>query len=239
MISGFRRISTSTLAIAAAFTFVALPAVGQSKDPSLPVSMEPNHHVRFDNGRVRVYDVQVPKGMWTQFHEHAWDNFFVFINPTTLAFEFNDGRPGTRQVKPGDVGFTSTATGPYTHRVSSAGGLPLHVVDIETLNNVPLGSGAAAPKRPEPSFKIVMENSRGRAYDLVLKPGETTAVFVRPANTGVFAVSGGRVSETPDGKAARLWDSEPGDFRWNEVSERLTITNNSARDEEFVEIEIF
>jgi hypothetical protein len=38
-----------------------------------------------------------------------------------------------------------------------------------------------------------MENSRGRAYDIVLKPGESTAVFTRPANTGIFAISGGRV----------------------------------------------
>jgi hypothetical protein len=83
-----------------------------------------------------------------------------------------------------------------------------------------------------------MENSRGRAYDIVLKSGESTAVFARPANTGIFAISGGRVSETADGKAPRLWDSEPGDFRWNDVSERLTITNASASDEEFVEIEI-
>jgi hypothetical protein len=230
-------ISTSTLALFAAFTF-ASPAIAQSKKPVLPVSMEPSHHVRFDNGRVRVYDVQVPTGKWTQFHEHAWDNFFVFINPSTQAYEFNDGRHGTRQVKTGDVGFSSTATGPYTHRVNAEGDLPLHVVDIEILNNVQLVSGAAMPKRPEPSFKIVMENSRGRAYDIVLKPSESTAAFTRPANTGIFAVSGGRVSETADGKPARLWDSEPGGFRWNEVSERLTITNNSLKDEEFVEIEI-
>ena len=238
MISEFHRISALTLAILVAFTFADLPAIGQSKDSALTVSMEPSHHVRFDNGKVRVYDVQVPKGKWTQFHEHTWDNFFVFISPTTQAYEFNDGRHGTRQVKPGDVGFSSTATGPYTHRVAAEGDLPLHVVDIEILNNLRLGSGVAAPKRSEPSFKIVMENSRGRAYDIVLKPGESTGVFTRPANTGIFAVSGGRVSETDDGKPARLWDSEPGDFRWNEVSKRLTITNNSVYGEEFVEIEI-
>jgi len=238
MISELLRVLPSLLALFAAFTFAALAATGQSKDPVFPVSVEPSHHVRFDNGRVRVYDVQVPKGKWTQFHEHTQDNFFVFIDPTTQAYEFVDGRHGTRQVKSGEVGFSSTATGPYTHRVTTEGALPLHVVDIEILRTVQLGSGAAAPKRPEPSFKMVMENSRGRAYDIVLKPSESTAAFTRPANTDIFAVSGGRVSETDDGKPARLWDSEPGDFRWNEVSKRLTITNNSVYDEEFVEIEI-
>jgi|ERR1700733_2651271 len=236
MISAIRHTSKLTLVLLA--VFIGLHAIPASNDSVLPVSKEPSHHIRFDNGRVRVYDVQVPKGKWTEFHEHTWDNFYVFINPTTQAFEFSDGRKGTREVKAGDVGFSSTATGPYTHRVTSQGDLPLHVVDIEILNNAQFGSGTAAPKRPE-TFKIVLENPRGRAYDLVLKPGESTPVFTRAPNTGIFAVSGGRVSETVDGKPPRLLDSEPGDFRWNDRTERLTITNNSAKDEEFVEIELF
>jgi hypothetical protein len=236
MFSEFRR--ALTLASFAALAFIALPTLAQSKDPVVPVSMEPDHHIRFDNGKVRVYDVHVHNGKWSQFHEHAWDNFFVFIHATTQAFEFNDGRHGTRHVKTGEVAFASTATGPYTHRVTAEGDTPVHVVDMEILNNAQLGSGMPGAKRPESSFKIVMENSRGRAYDIVLKPGESTAVFTRPANTGIFAISGGRVSETTEGKSPRLWDSEPGDFRWNDASERLAITNGSVSDEEFVEIEI-
>jgi len=217
-------------------TFIALPDIAQSQDPVLPVSKEPSHHIRFDNGRVRVYNVRVPAGKWTEFHEHTWDNFFVFIIPTTQDCEFSDGRKGTREVKAGDVGFSSTATGPYTHRVTPRSE-PLHVIDIEILNNAKLGSDSAA-KRPE-SFKIVLENLRGRAYDLLLKPGQSTSLFTRAPNTGIFVVLGGRVSETPEGKAPRLWDSEPGDFRWSDLPERLTLTNNSPQDERFVEIELF
>jgi hypothetical protein len=218
---------------------LAMSVFAQSKDAAVPVSQEPSHHIRFDNGRVRVYDVHVPRGAWTQFHEHAADNFFVFMEPTTQAFEFSDGRRGTREVKVGEVGFSSTATGPYTHRVSPQGVLPLHVVDIEILNNAKLGSGIGGPKRPEPNFKMVLENARGRAYELVLKPGQSSGVFTRPTNTGIFAVSGGRVSETSEGKPLRLWDSESGDFHWNDIEEKLTIKNESGKDEEFVEIELF
>jgi hypothetical protein len=32
-----------------------------------------------------------------------------------------------------------------------------------------------------------------------------------------------------------LWDSLAGDFRWSDVSEKLSITNGSASDEEFDE----
>jgi hypothetical protein len=117
--------------------------------------------------------------------------------------------------------------------------VPFHVVDLEVLNNAKLGSDLATAKRPESVSKVVLENERGRAYDMVLKPGASTGVFTRAANTGIFAVSGGSVTETPEGKAARLWDSEPGDFHWSDAPERLTITNGSASDVEFVEIEIF
>jgi hypothetical protein len=237
MIAQFNRGITLTLALlAVVFTYIAFPDIARSKDPALPVSNEPSHHIRFDNGKVRVYDVRVPAGYWTEFHEHTQDNFFVFIIPTTQDYEFSDGRKGTREVKAGDVGFASTATGPYIHRVTPRSE-PLHVVDIEILKNAKLGSDRAA-KRSE-SFKVVLENPRGRAYDLILKPGQSTSLFTRAPNTGIFVVSGGRVSETPEGKAPRLWDSEPGDFRWNELPERLTLTNASPQEEHFVEIELF
>jgi hypothetical protein len=84
-----------------------------------------------------------------------------------------------------------------------------------------------------------MENPRGRAYDISLRPGESTPAFTRAANTAIFVVSGGRVRENPKGKAPRLLDSEPGDFRWTDAPEELTITNDSAKDERFIEIELF
>jgi hypothetical protein len=148
MFPEFRRALTLTHASFAAFAFIALPTLAQSKDSVVPVSMEPDHHIRFDNGKVRVYDVHLRKGKWSQFHEHTWDNFFVFIHATTQAFEFSDGRHGTRQVKTGEVAFTSTATGPYTHRVTAEGDTPVHVVDIEILNNAQLGSGMPGTKSP-------------------------------------------------------------------------------------------
>jgi hypothetical protein len=240
MVSECRRNLTPTLIfLAGVSALMALPPIAQSQDPVVPVSMERNHHVRFDNGKVRIYEVQLPKGKWTGFHEHTADNFYVYINATSQAFEYADGRHGTRDVKAGEVGFASTAKGPYTHRVAAEGDVPFHVVDLEILNNAKLGADSATAKRPESSFKVVMENSRGRAYDIVLKAGESTGPFTRPANTGIFAVSGGRVSETAEGKAPRLWDSEPGDFHWSDLSETLTITNSSASNVEFVEIEIF
>jgi hypothetical protein len=72
----------------------------------------------------------------------------------------------------------------------------------------------------------------------VLKPGETSGTFTRPASTWIIAISGGRTSELTDGKARRLWDSERGDFRWTTMTESLMLRNEGDSTVEFVEIEI-
>lgn len=224
--------------VAGVLAFPASSAIAQSKASYVPVSREPNHHVRFDNGVVRVYELQLAKGQWTLFHEHTADNFFVQMATTSQVIEYSDGRHLAKQLTAGDVAFASTDAGPYVHRVGCDGDVPFHVVDIELLTKGRLDSGAATPKRAESPFKLVLENSRGRAYQMVLKAGESTAAFTRPANTAIFAVSGGRISEWTEGKAPRLWDSQPGDFRWVESSERLTIKNDSPSTVELVEIEM-
>ena len=225
--------------VAAMLAAGAAPAAGPAPAAELPVSREPGHQVRFDNGQVRVYELTLAAGQWGEFHEHAADNFFVFMSTTGQRFEYRDGRHGTRQVHAGEVAFASTAGGPYTHRVGGDGPAPFHVVDIEILVDGRLGTAPAAEPRADPAFSPVLENSRGRAYRLLLPPGATTGVFTRPAHTAIFAVSGGRISERPEGRAPRLWDSRPGDFRWTDAAERLAIENDSPAQVEFVEIELF
>jgi hypothetical protein len=113
------------------------------------------------------------------------------------------------------------------------------VVDIEINSNSRLGSNVETPKRPEKNFAVVLENSRGRAYRMILKAGEMTEAFTRPANTAIVALSGGRVREVTEGKLPRFWDSEPGNFRRVDVPERLTIRNDGVIDLELFEIEVF
>jgi hypothetical protein len=142
-------------------------------------------------------------------------------------------------LKAGEVSFASTAKAPYTHRIGCASDVNFHVVDLEINSKSRLGQGGETPKRPDKNFAVVLENSRGRAYRMTLKAGETTEVFTRPANTAIFAISGGRTREVTEGKPPRFWDSEPGNFRWVDVPDRLTIRNESVTDLELVEIELF
>lgn len=231
-----RRLSQT---IAATCVMVSWAALAQTADSPLPVTAEPNHRIRFDNGFVRMYEVELPRGKTTAFHEHRADNFQVFFATTTVAGETKDGQLRSASVKAGQVAFSSTEKGPYTHRVEGGGDVPFHVIAMELLSKSPETAAGTAPKRSEPPFAVAQENMRGRAYKVVLAPGETSPMFTRPAHTAIFAITGGRTRETAEGKPSRLWDFDPANFRWTETTERLTVKNESQGPVELVEIEVF
>jgi len=204
----------------------------------VPITEEPDHRIRFDNGTVRMYEVVLPRGRATLMHEHLADNFTVFFRTARVLNEpHGGGEPVAVEARPGVVSFSSTAEGPYTHRVISGGEETFHVIAMELLTPGPAAAPSAEP-RPGAAFELVLENDRGRAYRIILAPGESTGSFTRPAGTALFAVSSGRVSEELEGRPRRLWDFEPADFRWFDGSEALSIRNEGTEPIELVEIEV-
>lgn len=222
--------------------FLGLLAVtnsfSQTPDGVVPITAEPDHKIRFDNGIVRIYEVVLQKGRSTLMHEHRADSFAVFFSSAQVTNEpHGGGKPVVSNGTPGLVVFASTAKGPYSHRITASGETTFHVIAVELLSPTPAGSATAA-HRPG-AFKVVLENPRGRACRVTLAPGEATETFTRPAGSALFAVSAGRISETIDGKSVRLWDFEPAHFRWFESSAKVSIKNESSKPIELVEIEVF
>ena len=215
-----------------------MSGIAQTPEGVVPITSEPDHKIRFDNGKVRMYEVVLPKGKATLWHEHRADSFTVFFRTADVTNEPFRGKPLVLQRTPGSVGFNSTAKGPYSHRVTASGDTTFHVIALELLDAQPSGS-ASVGQRSSAAYKVVVENPRGRAYRLTLNPGESTAAFTRPGNTALFAISSGRISEQPEGKAPRLWDFEPAHFRWFETGEKLSLKNESSSAIELVEIEIY
>lgn len=226
----------------AAFCFLVLlasfPGIAQTPEGAVSITSEPEHKIRFDNGQVRLVEVVLPQGKASLFHEHGADAFFVFFRTAEITSEPFGGKPVATTTPAGSVHFTSTADGPYVHRVIATGEETVHVVALELLAPAAPGPASASQDR-FPPFEVALENSRGRIYRLKLGPGDSTETFTRPAGTAIFAVSSGRISEKPEGKPARLWDFEPGHFRWIETGEVLSLQNESSAPIEWVEIEVF
>lgn len=219
-------------------TLAPAHSAAQTPDGTVAITAEPEHKIRFDNGRVRMYEVILPKGKGTLVHEHRADSFSVFFRDSEITNEPQGGKPVVVKIPAGRVGFASTAKGPYSHRVVASGDSTFHVIAMELMSSAPAGV-AAVPQRPGSAFKVALENPRGRVYRLTLAPGESTEAFTRPTGTAVFAISGGRISESVDGKPMRLWDFETGHFRWLETGERLSLKNESPTPVDLVEIEVF
>lgn len=232
----FRRLMTAAICISA-FLPVALHAQAPTK--MIPVSAEPHHHLRLENKKVRIYEVVLPKGESTLWHEHSEDNFAVFINASSVIVQSPGLQPMSFPIAAGGVSFRSTANGPYSHRVEGNGDTPFRVMLLELRAPQSGTSASGTPQRADPPFYLRLQNSRGRVYRVILGPGQSTGMFTRPANTAIFAISSGRISEQAKGKAAKTWEFDAGAFRWADSAESLSLKNEGASKVDLVEIEVY
>jgi len=228
----------ATLLFCSSWLLAPINAGAQTPSGPVPITAEPDHKIRFDNGRVRMYEVVLSKGKATLVHEHRADSFNVFPRTAEFTNEPQGGKPVVLQIPAGTVRFASTAKGPFSHRVIATGDMTFHVIAMELLTP-PSSSVASATQRASPPFKVELENQRGRVHRISLSPGESTETFTRPTASALFATSTGRISENPDGRPMRLWDFEPGHFRWFDGTESVSLKNEGTTPIELVEIEVF
>lgn len=225
------------VAALARLILAALPAAAVLAQPTpvVPVQAEPEHRIRFDNGRVRLYVVNLAPGRGTLMHEHAADAFGIVLGSGDMTHEPLGGDAMSFTPPMGLVTFTP-APRPYAHRISAPGSRPFKVAALELL--APPRGPAPASRRGAP-FTMDFENARGRVYRYTLQPQQSTGTFARAGGTAVIALATGRIAEAPEGQPPRLWDFDSGDFRWLEAGERLSLRNEGTAPVELVEIEVF
>lgn len=181
--------------------------LGQSP---VPVSQEPDHHLKFENGYIRVYDVVVPPGASTLFHLHSLDYFFVNFEDADLKSQ-TPGQPEQDLIlKKGEVRYTPA---PLTHRVRNVGTSAFHNLTVELL------SPPAARSTPAPPLgkhqTLVMENARIRVVQTLLQPGESTGVHLHPQHTFIVVVGNGTIEglipggSKPDDSGRDGWHDNP------------------------------
>jgi hypothetical protein len=212
--------------------------LAQTPEQVVPITAEPEHKIRFDNGKVRMYEVRLAKGQATLMHEHLADSFSVIFRDTEISIELLDGATTNSSFSAGRVGFASTVQGPYSHRVVASKDTDFHVIAMELMTPAPDPAASLDP-RADSSFELVLDNPRGRAYRIRLASGESTGPFTRPGSTAIFAISAGRIAEELSGERNRLWDFETGHFRWMDHAETLALKNEGSTPVDLVEIEIY
>jgi quercetin dioxygenase-like cupin family protein len=196
----------------------------------VPVSQEPDHHLKFENDSIRVYDVVVPPGASTLFHVHGIDYFFVNFEDANLKSQTPEQPEQDLILKKGEVRFSPA---PLIHRIRNAGSNVFHNLTVELLVPPAAGSTPAPPLGTHQT--LLLENARMRAVQTLLQPGESTGVLAHPRHTFIVVIGKGTV------EGLMPADSKPvdsGQFGWREEPLTRDLKNSGRAAVQVIEIEV-
>ena len=196
-----------------------LPAWSLAQSDAVNIEQEPRHRLKFENGHVRFFDVQLEPGYQALNHWHRSDGVFVnmYVAPTVAQDVGQEPvRRGGRAI--GEVYFINYAAKPKAHRVSNPGSTEYRVTDTEIL----AGCGGSGPFEEGPNQTLIVDNERVFVTRIVLHPGESSEL--RAPCGMLVSVSGGNVTfEGPQGtESAAL---QTAGFKWRQTQETIRLTN--------------
>jgi quercetin dioxygenase-like cupin family protein len=172
-------------------------------------------HRRFENEQVRVWEMDLASGQTCRLHRHTLDYVLYILEGGRIAVE-SPGMTSNRfpgqsvyelEVAARAISYVP-AGGAESARNVSAGRFREAIFEIRR----PLPPGvanpgfalteAAAGKPPERGEVMLLENSRIRALEVTLAPGDKLGPRAHPRDTAVFVIEGGVVGwrESREGK---------------------------------------
>lgn len=215
------------LAVAALLTSVAAIALAQD-DKVVQLKDDPYRKVVLENSVVRIWEVKVPVGESTPFHEHKLDQVTVRINATVLTAVPKGGLFNfTRDFKleSGSVSYADYTNSPYVHKITPNGNAH-HVIETEILSPPP-AEDRRSTAADRTGFTTLLDNHRVRASRLLLEPGQSSEIAPR-GNTFIVVVKGGAAPRA----------LKPGDFEWHGEPGTRSIKNEGSTPIELVEVQV-
>lgn len=137
----------------------------------VPVHEEPFHVPVFQNGAIRVLNVQIPPGDTSLYHLHHTPSLFIFLSSTATSSQLWGKSPTSSRLTAGRLLYENLAApNNRIHRVWNIDPDTLHVIDVELLS--PDSGFARAPLQIK-GLTLEVDTPFVRAYRLTLKKGET------------------------------------------------------------------
>ncbi len=109
----------------------------QAREPEtgfVDVRDEPQHHHRFENEFVRVYDVRFAPGESSLYHRHSKDTMYVTVFDTKVydhTFQTEEDQAQTHELPLGLSLCRPHASEPLTHKVRNVGEGLMHMIGAE------------------------------------------------------------------------------------------------------------
>jgi quercetin dioxygenase-like cupin family protein len=201
---------------------------------AVPIEKEPAHRLVLQNEHVRVFEVSLPAGDATLWHEHLHDGASVRLTNATVEDQPEDGKVETFRMRRGEVAYGATPAA-RIHRVRNVGETAFRNVYIELLTAHAASTGPAVAATPDP--RVVFENDRVRALRRILAPGESTDMHVHALKGVGVPVTAGRLEISyPDG-TTRSVEIKVGAVQWIETGTTHRLKNVGDADIEIVDIE--
>jgi quercetin dioxygenase-like cupin family protein len=229
------------------------PLTGPNGEQLVHVFDEPRHRTVFQEGSIRVLDIQIPPGDTTLFHTHTTAILYVTIGRSqTRSQTFGKDWPAPAAPRPAAAAAAVAGTGPgpasrtserlmsspaeyvtapLTHRVNNVGTSTFRLIGV---SNASPGAAGAADETPGIAGEREIANDYFRGYRSTLAPGASLARHSHKTPVIVVQATDGQV--TADGGKGAL--SGPGSLIYVAAGQPHAVTNAGSGAVTVVEVEV-
>lgn len=198
-------------------------------------------HVRFENEHVRVWEMDLAPGAICELHTHTLDYVLYILEGGRIAVEspgMTSNRFPGQSIYELEVGARAISYVPAggAESARNVGASRFREAIFEIRRPLPPGASkpgfalteAAANQPPQCGETMLLENSRLRALELTLAPGDSIAPRPYPRDAAVFVIEGGSLHEREvrEGiERSRTFEAQPSAILWYRGGWNRALTN--------------
>jgi len=203
-----------------------------------PVENASFHQPVFADEDFSVLNNLYPPGGDSGFHTHYLDMFYVVIQAGQASVQ-NLGKPATAgpRFAAGTAAFGSLGGEPRVHRVVNGNESTYQIIVVQLRRTEPRGN-AVSSRETAKGYTQITDNSRLRAWRLILEPGQSAASISQLGKGFRVVVRGGLLTTISPGLPNQILALKPGDHAVQSAGTSRALTNSGTETIELVEIEL-
>lgn len=196
------------------------------------------HQLVFADEDIAVLNNLYPPKGDSGFHTHYRDLFAVIVQPSRSSGQ-GLGKPLTAapMYPAGAVIYSAVGAEPRTHRVVNGDEGTFQIIVIELRRSNPT-EHVISTRKAAPQYVQILDNSRMRAWRLVLAPGQSAPSITQGGKGVRVVVRGGLLTTISPDLQDQSLVLRPGDFAVQSAGATRALRNSGSETIELVEVEL-